>query len=62
MDETGDKAHEVRRMLSAGHELSYEQRLALMRLRERFDELWERRERAAGRPIEEYSHERARRA
>jgi hypothetical protein len=41
---TGDKSHEVRRLLAAGRELSYEQRLSLLRLHARTEELWERRE------------------
>jgi hypothetical protein len=37
-----EKARAVRRMLQAGRELPYEQRLALRELHTRFDTLWER--------------------
>ena len=42
MSET-EKAQAVRRMLSAGRELSDEQRMALLRLHQRFEQLWEQR-------------------
>jgi hypothetical protein len=46
MSET-EKAQAVRRMLQAGRELTDEQRLALLRLNQRFDMLWSRREGSA---------------
>lgn len=44
MNERGNKAQEVHRLLAAGRELSDEQRLLLIRLRARFEDLWARRE------------------
>lgn len=57
MNETGNKSHEVRRMLAAGRELSDEQRRSLLRLQARLDKLWERREGSQGRAAEQHSPE-----
>lgn len=45
LEEGSEKAHVVRRMVKSGIELPLEQREALLRLRERVEQLWRQRER-----------------
>lgn len=41
-----EKANVVRRMVRSGTELPYEKREALLRLRQRVEQLWQKREKA----------------
>ncbi|HWQ14938.1 MAG TPA: hypothetical protein VNL77_19225 [Roseiflexaceae bacterium] len=59
MSET-EKAQAIHRMVKSGRELTDEQRLALLRLNQRFDQLWARRERLAGRQVSDPAERSAR--